>query len=400
MKTLYIDCAAGISGSRLIGALLDLKRENAGEFSRRMSWFRQCGGAWDAGSDCCGGAPCFHVEAPSSGRGDALGFTKIKTLIAESELVPPVKKRVLVALNLLENAGCAFCGGENEALPCDARLAFEIVGALVLVDMLKIDAVYSSPVNVAGSMPEESGQSALPVPVSFFLKGMTVFAREGGRPQTTLSGALLLKALSASSAPLPAGKLLACGCGKDPPPYSSGALHVMLLEQNDTSPLPYLTGEIAVIETNIDDMNPQDYQNLEERLFACGALDVFFTPILMKKLRPAVRLTCISRAASREKLGEVILRYSTTIGLRWSMAGRMTLKRRIQKFESSFGPVSMKLSSWGNEIIRITAEYEDLKRISQETGCPLDQLRPLVINEFRQKEDMKNGFETTFDTPE
>ena len=101
-----------------------------------------------------------------------------------------------------------------------------------------------------------------------------------------------------------------------------------------------------------------------------------------------MRLTCISRAADREKLGEIILRYSTTIGLRWSEVNRMTRERRLRKFESSFGPVSMKLSCWGGEIVRVTAEYEDLKRISQETGCPLDRLRPLVVSEFRQKEDL------------
>ena len=217
---------------------------------------------------------------------------------------------------------------------------------------------------------------------------MIVFAREGEHERTTLSGALLLKALSASTAPLPAGRLIAGGCGGDSSPGSDEALHVMVLEQNDEAALPYLTGKIVVMETNIDDMNPQDYQNLEERLFACGALDVFFTPILMKKMRPAVRLTCVSSPADREKLGEIILRYSTTIGLRWSEVNRMTLKRRIQRFESSVGPVSMKLSRWGDEIVRVTAEYEDLKRISRETGRPLEQLRPLVVSEFRQKEDL------------
>lgn len=386
MKTLYIDCTAGISGSRLIGALLDLKKEDADEFKRRMSWLRRHGCAWTVGPARRNGWTGIEAEPVSSGRKD-LGFAEIETLLDESKLLPEMKERAFSAFNDLKTVGCVFRGDEGGAPLLDARLVFEIVGALALLETLQVDSVYSSPINVGGRV-SGSGRSAVSAPVSLFLKGMTVFAREGEHERTTLSGALLLKALSASTAPLPAGRLIAGGCGGDSSPGSDEALHVMVLEQNDEATLPYLTGKIVVMETNIDDMNPQDYQNLEERLFACGALDVFFTPILMKKMRPAVRLTCVSSPADREKLGEIILRYSTTIGLRWSEVNRMTLKRRIQRFESSVGPVSMKLSRWGDEIVRVTAEYEDLKRISRETGRPLEQLRPLVVSEFRQKEDL------------
>ena len=386
MKTLYIDCTAGISGSRLIGALLDLKKEDADEFKRRMSWFRRHGCAWTVGPARRNGWTGIEAEPVSSGRKD-LGFAEIETLLDESKLLPEMKERAFSAFNDLKTVGCVFRGDEGGAPLLDARLVFEIVGALALLETLQVDSVYSSPINVGGRV-SGSGRSAVSAPVSLFLKGMIVFAREGEHERTTLSGALLLKALSASTAPLPAGRLIAGGCGGDSSPGSDEALHVMVLEQNDEAALPYLTGKIVVMETNIDDMNPQDYQNLEERLFACGALDVFFTPILMKKMRPAVRLTCVSSPADREKLGEIILRYSTTIGLRWSEVNRMTLKRRIQRFESSVGPVSMKLSRWGDEIVRVTAEYEDLKRISRETGRPLEQLRPLVVSEFRQKEDL------------
>lgn len=386
MKTLYIDCTAGISGNRLIGALLDLKGENADEFDRRMSWLRRYGCTWTVRSAGPNGWGGIEAKPVSSGC-ETFEFAEIEALLDESKLSSEMKQRAFSAFNALKTAGCVFRSDESGAPLLDACLVFEIVGALALLDTLQVDSVYASPVNVGGRMsaPERSVVSA---PVSFFLKGMTVFAREGGHERTTLSGALLLKALSASSESLPAGRLLASGCGGTAPQGSSEALHVMVLERNDEASLPYLTGKIVVMETNIDDMNPQDYQNLEERLFACGALDVFFTPILMKKMRPAVRLTCVSRAADREKLGEIILRYSTTIGLRWSEVNRMTLKRRIQKFESSVGPVSMKLSRWGDEIVRVTAEYEDLKRISRETGHPLEQLRPLVVSEFRQKEDL------------
>lgn len=273
MKTLYIDCTAGISGNRLIGALLDLKGENADEFDRRMSWLRRYGCTWvvSAGPNGWGG-----IEAkPVSSGCETFEFAEIEALLDESKLSPEMKQRAFSAFNDLKTAGCVFRSDESGAPLLDACLVFEIVGALALLDTLQVDSVYASPVNVGGriSGPERSVVSA---PVSFFLKGMTVFAREGEHERTTLSGALLLKALSASSESLPAGRLLAGGCGGTAPQGSSEALHVMVLERNDEASLPYLTGKIVVMETNIDDMNPQDYQNLEERLFACGALDVFF----------------------------------------------------------------------------------------------------------------------------
>ena len=106
----------------------------------------------------------------------------------------------------------------------------------------------------------------------------------------------------------------------------------------------------------------------------------------------------LSSPADREKLGEIILRYSTTIGLRWSEVNRMTLKRRIQRFESSVGPVSMKLSRWGDEIVRVTAEYEDLKRISRETGVLWNSFAPWSSANSVKRKIYKNGSETAFDT--
>lgn len=150
----------------------------------------------------------------------------------------------------------------------------------------------------------------------------------------------------------------------------------------DNGKLPYAVDAVVEIETNIDDMNPQDFQDLEERLFAAGALDVFFTPIIMKKKRPAVKLTCIAHTDARERLGEIILRYSTSIGVRWHEMQRMTLRRRFIKFNSSYGEVSLKLSSWGDELIRVTPEYEDVLSISRKLDVPIDKIRHCIVGEF------------------
>ena len=130
-------------------------------------------------------------------------------------------------------------------------------------------------------------------------------------------------------------------------------------------------------------MNPQDYQELSARLFEAGALDVFFTPILMKKMRPAVRVTCIAAPEKRQTLGEIILRYSTTLGLRWSEVNRMTLRREMADFESSFGKVTMKKALWGDEVLRVTPEFDDLRDLSRKHNVSVNDLRAAVLDEYR-----------------
>ena len=98
-----------------------------------------------------------------------------------------------------------------------------------------------------------------------------------------------------------------------------------------------------------------------------------------------MRLTCISRLETREALGEMILRHSSSIGVRWSEVNRMTLRRRVEAFESTLGPVAMKFSAWGDEILHVTPEYEDLKRISLAEQQPIAAVRSRVLEEFHSK---------------
>ena len=204
--------------------------------------------------------------------------------------------------------------------------------------------------------------------------------------RTTPTGALLLRVLADSYGPPPEGTILATGYGfGDRESDLPNLLRLTLYEETSHETNPYSSGCVVVMETNIDDMNPQDYQELEERLFAAGALDVFFTPILMKKMRPAVRLTCIVPVRKREEIGEIILRNSTSIGVRWSEVNRMTLRRTVEDFYSSHGRVSVKVSRWGEKTVRATAEYEDLKRLARESGLPIGDLRTAVLSEYAAK---------------
>jgi uncharacterized protein (DUF111 family) len=128
---------------------------------------------------------------------------------------------------------------------------------------------------------------------------------------------------------------------------------------------------ITVIETNIDDMNPQIYEYVIERLFKLGAVDVFLTQIIMKKGRPGIKLTVLCEKDKKEKLINAILKETTTIGLRFYEAERRTLHRAIEPVDTKFGRIRVKISRLGDDILKITPEYDDCKKIAKKFNIPL-----------------------------
>ncbi len=445
MKTLYLDCFSGIAGDMFLGALLDLGLETE-EFKKKLQGLNLNGFEISASrvkrngfmgtdvkiivqqnDDECKHdhhhehAHChehdlgiYHEHAHDHNHGyDHLhahehehehhhvhghshrGLNEIRAIVEKSSLSVQVKEQSIKAFQLLAEAEGAVHGIAPEEVHFHEVGAVDsivdIVGSFILLEMLRVDRVCASPVNV-GSGTVTCAHGILPVPApatARLLEGIPVYSRGGQFERTTPTGALLLRVLSSSFGPAPDGKILASGYGfGDRESNLPNMLRVMLIEEaTEKKDLPYSEGKVAIMETNIDDMSPQDYMDLEERLFKAGALDVFFTSIMMKKMRPAVRLSCIAPLEKREAFGEIILRYSSSIGVRWSESNRMTLSRKIQPFESSYGSVAMKSSCWGNEPLRVTPEYEDLHRISSEKNIPLNELRTKILAEFYAKED-------------
>ena len=136
--------------------------------------------------------------------------------------------------------------------------------------------------------------------------------------------------------------------------------------------------EIAVIETNIDDMNPEVYEYVMDKLFKAGSLDVFLTQIIMKKGRPAVKLTVLCEEAKKDEMISIILKETTSIGLRFYNAGRKVLQREIRKVETKYGLVRVKESRLGDEIVKVSPEYEDCKKIAKKHDIPLVEVMKLV----------------------
>ncbi len=133
-----------------------------------------------------------------------------------------------------------------------------------------------------------------------------------------------------------------------------------------------------ILETNIDDMSPQYYDDLVDKLFKNNARDVFLTQILMKKNRPAVKLSVITDKKYKEDIKEIIFRNTTSIGIREKKIKRTKLKRKIKKINTKWGKVDIKLSFIGNELIQVQPEYDDLKRISHKYNLPIKDIAALV----------------------
>lgn len=257
----------------------------------------------------------------------------------------------------------------------------DIFGALIGLDMLGVEKVYASPINLGnGFIKTEHGVLPVPAPATAeILKNTPVYSRSEPFELTTPTGAAIIKELSAGFGAIPVMEIEKTGIGagnrnfKDRPNILrifAGKSIESPLPQNGTG-RDFSDETITVIETNIDDMNPQLYEYVMERLFRAGALEVFLTQIIMKKGRPGVKLTVLCNELKRVPLSDIILKETTTIGLRFHKAERKVLHREIKEIDTELGKVRVKVAKSGTDIIKTTPEYEDCKRIAKKLKMPL-----------------------------
>ena len=246
-------------------------------------------------------------------------------------------------------------------------------GTIIGLNILGVEKVFSSPINLgSGFVKTETGILPVPAPATAeILKRVPVYSRDISFELTTPTGAAIIKELSSGFGDMPAMNIGKIGSGagdrdiKDMP-------NVLRLFIGDQRPSVYQSDERAIIiETDIDDMNPQIYEYVMAKLFKAGALDVHLTHILMKKGRPAVKVTVICNESLKEDLMEIVLKETSTIGLRFYETKRKVLQREIKMIDTEFGKVRVKVSKLGDEILKIMPEYEDCKKIAKKLNIPL-----------------------------
>jgi uncharacterized protein (TIGR00299 family) protein len=408
MRAIYFDCFAGISGDMTIGALLDLGVDFE-ELKRQLATLALSGYEVSAEKVKRSGiaATKFKV-AVDEARQPARKLADISAIIGNSQLSEDVKSRSLKVFEKLAQAEAKVHGSTVEEIHFHEVGAvdsiIDVVGAVIGFALLGVDNFYASPLRVGfGSINVAHGLMPVPAPgTAELLKGLPIYAGDIEGEFVTPTGAAIVAALCESVGAMPAMQMekIGYGAGSRDPKDFPNALRIVLGEWDEaratekawqkrvpagSAPSEKAARKILVIETNIDDMNPQAYGYVMERAFKLGALDVFLTPIQMKKDRPAVKLSVLCERKDFDALTELILRETTTLGLRYYKASRRTLERRMEMVETVYGQVRVKVAIDGERLYHVQPEYADCANIAEKTGVSLLEVQAAANAAYREK---------------
>ncbi|MBI5327445.1 MAG: nickel pincer cofactor biosynthesis protein LarC [Deltaproteobacteria bacterium] len=309
-------------------------------------------------------------------------FTGIKSLINKSKLSAKVKElSAAIFLNLVKAEakvhGCKIDEVYfHEVGAIDSIV--DVVGAAIGIEQLGIEKIYSSPLPLGSGWVETShGRMPVPAPATLgLLKNVPVVSSPVASELTTPTGAAIMKTLAQGFGNMPNMKIQGTGYGVGDKNFKEipNILRLVIGEELISSIGGFDHEKLLVIETNIDDMNPQIYEYIMTRLFKKGAIDVFLVPIQMKKNRPAVLLKILCRENKKDVIMDVLFEETTTIGIRVYNVDRCCLERSIKEVSTSYGNVRVKVSQRGGKSINIQPEYEDCKKVAEKKNVPLKQV--------------------------
>jgi uncharacterized protein (TIGR00299 family) protein len=385
----YFDCFSGISGDMILGALVDAGVPLT-KIKDELARLPLKGYQLTARKVNRAGLRATKVDVnltTDDGRRttDVRKWKDIKNIINRSKLPHDIKSRGLSIFRRLFEAEAKVHGGRYDRIHLHELGAIDcivdIFGSLIGLDILGIDNIHSSALNLgSGSVNTEHGILPVPAPASVeLLKGVPVYSSDISFELTTPTGAVLVSSLSAEFGPVPNMSISKVGTGAGSKNFKEQPNILRLFIGQGMKTGTRTEDNVTVIETNIDDMNPQIYDYVIERLFKAGALDVFLTQIMMKKNRPGIKLTVLSEIEKRDDMINIIMRETTSIGLRFYNAGRKILQREIKPKSTKYGEVRVKESRLGKEIQRVSPEYEDCKRIAKKFNIPLIEVIKTVV---------------------
>lgn len=389
LRIAYLDCSSGISGDMFLGSLVDagVPLDKIEKALRRLA-IR--GYRLEARKVKRGGISATKVDVvikESGIRSQASGgraWKDIKGIINESSLPSHIKQEGLRIFKRLFEAegkvhGTAYGRThlhELGAVDC----IVDIFGTLIGLDLLGVDRIYSSAVNLGSGVVEtEHGRLPVPAPATAeILRGIPVYASDVPFELTTPTGAVLISELADEFTRMPLMKIdvIAHGAGQKDIQGSPNALRIFLGRDihSTSNDLP----KVTVIQTNIDDMNPQIYEYVTELLFKAGALDVYLTPVIMKKSRPGIVVTILCEEDKKARIMDIVFRETTTIGLRCHEASRVVLAREIEEVETEFGRLRIKVSKKSDGTVKFFPEYGDCERVAREYNMPLIEVMRLL----------------------
>src|SRR5215813_13516760 len=411
-KTLYLDCFAGASGDMLVGAMLDcgldfelLRREllKLGVEGYELSLRRaRRSGISSAKFDVdLTGEPHSrehhhnhehphgehsHLHNPQSHH---RALSEIKRIISSSNLSDQVKLRAQAIFQRIGEAEAKIHDVPIEAVHFHEVGAIDsivdIVGACVAFDALKIDRIISSPLHV-GSGTFRCAHGIYPVPgpaTAELLKGVPIYSKDIEGELVTPTGAAIISTLAESYGQMPMMKIerIGYGAGTRTYPKFPNVLRAIIGElEEDADNTP---NHVTVIEANIDDLNPQVFGYLMEKALASGALDIFYTPVQMKKNRPGVLLTLLCNPPDRERMCDLIFRETTTLGVRFRNEQREILMREFVSVETEYGPIRIKVSRASDgRVMNVSPEFEDCRAAAEKHQVGLREAQTAALKAY------------------
>jgi uncharacterized protein (TIGR00299 family) protein len=377
MRIAYFDCFSGASGDMILGSLID-----AGLSPRRLreelKKLQIPTIHLEVKKVLKGGISATHVMVEGKGEKRSHRNSKeILRIIERSSVEAEVKEKSKEIFKRIASVEAKIHQTPMEEVHFHELGGLDsivdIVGSVWGIQQLGIEKIYVSKVNVGtGFVKCEHGILPVPAPATLSLmEGKPIYSSGVERELLTPTGAAILTTLGSEFGSMPPIKVdrIGYGAGRDNLPHPN--LLRLIIGTSES-----ISGKekVVIIETNIDDMNPQFYDYLIEKLLAMEVLEVFITPILMKKNRPGHLLTIISPSEKLPSVTKFLLRETTTLGLRWHEEERAKTDREILTGKTKYGKIRFKLARWEGKVVNLSPEYEDCKRLALEKKVPLKEV--------------------------
>jgi pyridinium-3,5-bisthiocarboxylic acid mononucleotide nickel chelatase len=383
MKIAYLDCFSGISGDMFLACLLDAGL-SFDQLSERLHTLPLDG---------------YQLKTERQSRGHIFGtqftvklsqkepaprnLSAIRELIKKADLEHTIKLKAIELFEMIAGVEAKIHNLPPEEVHFHEVGAvdsiIDIVGAVIGVETLGIKAIYASDIPVGSGFAQTAhGPIPVPAPATIeLLKGIPVFDPGITHEMVTPTGAALLKGLCSSFGPMPPMivKEVGYGVGKRDIPERPNLLRVLIGEDNKDSTVE----TVVVLETNLDDINPEWMGFLMERLLASGALDVVFFPVQMKKNRPGVQVQVIGRPDQREALIEILFKESTTLGVRFGYTQRQVLERAQAEIDSPWGKIKVKKIIGRDGSAHLQPEYQSCREIALQHNIALKEIYYWVV---------------------
>ena len=387
----YLDCFAGISGDMLLGALIDvgwpesrlrevIARLKLGDVQLRVERVDKHG------------ISATQVNILSPAHQPHRGLNELSAIVLQADLSGAIQERAISALRLLAEAESAVHNVPVERIHFHEVGAVDtivdIVGALVGIEDLKVENVSCTAMPwSSGTVKTEHGILPVPPPaVALLLRDIPAVGVNIEGETVTPTGATLVRTLAQQFGPMPAMRVerVGYGAGQREWPDRPNVLRLTIGESlKDTAGLN--VEQLIQISCNIDDMNPEWYGPLAKQLNDANALDVWLTPVQMKKDRPGTLVEVLCQADDAEALRAVLLRHSTTLGLRETIVTRYSLARTVETVETRYGPVRVKVATLPDGALKASPEHDDCAARATQYSVPVVEVWLAALQTFRAR---------------